>query len=677
MTNVLARLGADKYSDFDFDLDHFSLDSNVIAEYFEGSSQVIVKGRLKANISFWQSIGASKFILDTLSCYKIPFSREPASVFLTNNRSALSESDFVESAIQELLSVGSIVSCSCPPDVVNPLSVSVQSSGKKRLILDLRHVNFFVNKSKVKFEDAQSMLNSFIGESPSNLWAFSFDIKSGYHHIEIYPSHQRSLGFSWVFNGVRKYFKFVVLRLGLSTGPYIFTKVMRPLVKHLRSQALRIVVYLDDGLGVCGSKDTCLRQSLLVHSDLISSGFVPNKDKCMWIPVQLLRWLGFLWDFAQGLLFIPEDKISVLLASIRDISSSRIVTARMLAQVTGRIISCMLVFGHICKIMTKALHSVIDSGAYWNARVFLTTQAISELNYWCANARALNSRPFVYPVNIPHHIVYSDASEVACASYIYVEGFPVAHKNFDDLEMKQSSTWRELKSVSFALRSAPILHNCSVKLYIDNKAVAFITDSGSNKPHLNAIAKDIFSFTSVHGIRLSVEWIPRTLNQKADYYSKIVDFDDWCVSNDYFREIDSRWGPFTVDCFASYANTKLPRFYSRFYSPNTLGVDALSHSWEGENCWLVPLISLITQLIEHFKSCKCVGALVVPYWPSAIFWPCIINEERSFRNYILDFLYVAEGKRVFVHGANKKCIFGSDKFSSPVLFLRIDGASLI
>ena len=84
----------------------------------------------------------------------------------------------------------------------------------------------------------------------------------------------------------------------------------------------------------------------------------------------------------------------------------------------------------------------------------------------CANARALNSRPFVYPVNV-HHIVYSDASDVACASYIYVEieWFPVAHKNLDDLEMKQSSTWRKLKSVSFALRSfAPILHNSSVKL---------------------------------------------------------------------------------------------------------------------------------------------------------------------------------------------------------------------
>ena len=137
--------------------------------------------------------------------------------------------------------------------------------------------------------------------------------------------------------------------------------------------------------------------------------------------------------------------------------------------------------------MTKAQHSLIDSRAYWNGRVFLTTEAISELNYWCPNARALNSRPLVF---VPHHIEYSDASEVDCASYIYVEveGFPVAHKNFDDLEMKQSSTWSELKSVSIALRSfAPILHNSSVKLYTDNKAVAFITDSESNKPHLPRI----------------------------------------------------------------------------------------------------------------------------------------------------------------------------------------------
>ena len=91
LANVFARLGPDKYSDFDFEMDHISLNSS-FAEYFEDSSQVIVKGRLKANISFWQSFGASKFILDTLSFgYKIPFSKEPASVLINNNRSAMGQ----------------------------------------------------------------------------------------------------------------------------------------------------------------------------------------------------------------------------------------------------------------------------------------------------------------------------------------------------------------------------------------------------------------------------------------------------------------------------------------------------------------------------------------------------------------------------------------------------------
>ena len=40
-----------------------------------------------------------------------------------------------------------------PLYVVNPLSVSVQANGKKRLLLDLRHVNKYLIKRKVKYED--------------------------------------------------------------------------------------------------------------------------------------------------------------------------------------------------------------------------------------------------------------------------------------------------------------------------------------------------------------------------------------------------------------------------------------------------------------------------------------------------------------------------------------------
>ena len=62
-------------------------------------------------------------------------------------------------------------------------------------------------------------------------------------------------------------------------------------------------------------------------------------------------------------------------------------------------------------------------------------------------------------------------------------------------------------------------------------------------------------------------------------------------------------------------------------------------------------------------------------WPFAFFWLCIINEDRSFRSYIRDFLYVSEGKRVFVQVSNKNCIFVPDLHSLSVLFLRISGAS--
>ena len=62
----------------------------------------------------------------------------PQIAFFDNNHSALAHSDFVLEAIQELLLSGSVVQVSTPPHVVNPLSVSIQSCGKKRLILDLR-----------------------------------------------------------------------------------------------------------------------------------------------------------------------------------------------------------------------------------------------------------------------------------------------------------------------------------------------------------------------------------------------------------------------------------------------------------------------------------------------------------------------------------------------------------
>ena len=70
------------------------------------------------------------------------------------------------------------------PYIVSPFSVATNSSGKKRLILDLSILNLFVRKYKVKIEDWNLAVEYF----QENCYMFKFDLKSGYFHADIPPS---------------------------------------------------------------------------------------------------------------------------------------------------------------------------------------------------------------------------------------------------------------------------------------------------------------------------------------------------------------------------------------------------------------------------------------------------------------------------------------------------------
>lgn len=98
----------------------------------------------------------------------------------------------------------------------------------------------------------------------------------------------------------------------------------------------------------------------------------------------------------------------------------------------------------------------------------------------------------------------------------------------------------------------------------------------------------------------------------------------------FFQFIDSFWGPHTVDRFANVYNTKLPRFNSLFWFPETEGVDAFSQNWHDENNWLVPPISLC-KTIRFMQACKAHGTLIVPKWPSSPFWTLLLDKNMIFR----------------------------------------------
>ena len=113
---TLQRLGKDEYNllnlvtclnDFDpvelveNSVDAPDLSSDVISpEYQEGVPIVKVKSSLKRNVAFWEHIGASRFIRDTIVFgYKIPFIYTPSVASFGNNRSAIQYSEFVERAL--------------------------------------------------------------------------------------------------------------------------------------------------------------------------------------------------------------------------------------------------------------------------------------------------------------------------------------------------------------------------------------------------------------------------------------------------------------------------------------------------------------------------------------------------------------------------------------------------
>ena len=124
----------------------------------------------------------------------------------------------------------------------------------------------------------------------------------------------------------------------------------------------------------------------------------------------------------------------------------------------------------------------------------------------------------------------------------------MCHKLWEHSERSKSSTWRELAAIDFSLKSfALILEGSLIKWFTDSQTAARIIEVGSMKLDLHRLTTKIFQFCAAHSIRLEVQWIPRTENEKADYISRLIDFDGWQITQDFFLNLDELWDPHTVD----------------------------------------------------------------------------------------------------------------------------------
>ena len=99
---------------------------------------------------------------------------------------------------------------------------SINAHGKKRLVLDLRYVNQFILLTKFRYEGLNIVPQLF----SEGDYFFTFDLKSGYHHVEIHEDCWPYLGFSWGVGPQTKWYTFTVLPFGLASACYVFTKLL-------------------------------------------------------------------------------------------------------------------------------------------------------------------------------------------------------------------------------------------------------------------------------------------------------------------------------------------------------------------------------------------------------------------------------------------------------------------
>jgi len=153
---------------------------------------------------------------------------------------------------------------------------------------------------------------------------------------------------------------------------------------------------------------------------------------------------------------------------------------------------------------------------------------------------------------------------------------------------------------------------------VDAQNILGIVSRGSPRLELNALARELFWFGLEHRIKLSVEWVPREENTLADELSKLLIPDDSMLSRAFFRKLEERLGPHTVDLFASSANNQCGKFYSLHWCRGTAGVGAFAFNWGGESAWGNCPYKLIGTVWRKLQSDATVATPLVPLWESAI-----------------------------------------------------------
>ncbi|XP_044128788.1 uncharacterized protein LOC122922292 [Bufo gargarizans] len=223
-----------------------------------------VGGRLRLCFHVWSSITSDPWVLTTVQGFHIELTGSPNLIpsppplpLAPPNR------ELVDLELFSLFQKRAIERApSAPRGVLSNIFLVQKKGGQMRPVINLRALNSVVRYRHFKMEGIHLLRDLLI---PGD-WMVKLDLKDAYLTVPIAASSRDLLRFLWK----GEVWRFTCLPFGLSSAPWCFTKLLRPVVAWLRSRGVRLVIYLDDIL-IMHQCQAALLRHLQWTSDLLSA----------------------------------------------------------------------------------------------------------------------------------------------------------------------------------------------------------------------------------------------------------------------------------------------------------------------------------------------------------------------------------------------------------------------
>jgi len=575
--------------------------------------------RVQRSLAAWMRIGAPKKVINWLKYgYRLPF---VGQVLPFCGRTWVPPDDLQFQAMRalklKLLAQGVTVPAICNQFVSTCRLEPKKDSDEFRLIVDLRILNTYLLMTTCKFETLKSL--EFVLEDGD--WMVSFDLKSGYYHVPVHPAYQKFL--TCVMDG--DLVSFTALPFGLATAPLVFTKIMRPMVAFMRARGIRIHPYIDDFLIMARTQQSVLLARDMAAELLDSLGLTRNEDKGHWEPTQRLRHLGLIINTVSMVFEVPQQKLVVLQGAAKRLlryasDHCRWVAQKSLQKVLGTATSLALAIPQ-SRLRTRALY---DSISVLSRDVQLSNQAMRDLLWWSAIPQEFQSRKVCFKQST--RTFTTDASDFGWGGVDNMRNI-TARGYFSPQERKLHITAKELRAVELTFQAflSDVIVGSTVLVVTDNMAtMACLAKWTSSSPTLMEVLRRIAAAVWERDIHLVSSYIPSAENVLADTLSRKTDPHDWSLDPSWLR---SRTGSCSIDLFATSTNHVCQRFCSQQLGLGSLG-DAFGRSWVGEIAWVNPPWPLIPRILKKLVIDSASAMLLLPLWPSALWWPAVVRYGR-------------------------------------------------